>query len=699
MSYLIVFPTSAAQASPQPDAVPNPEIEAYILSELQANGYVDLEGLSEEERVISGDFLVKVLKDPQVQNQSFIYLGNLTVTGEVLGNDIIFPGNLQFERVEFTDYVDFNSSLLHAVWIGESTFASPVIFGLATFDGIVVINNSLFTDAVDFGFATFGGSVILSENTFEELSFGQSTVDGNMDLRDNTFNRGVNFDRTHVTGELLLDGSQLLGTEPFPGNSFPIEFKATTVDRLASFVNTRFAGEANFEQSEFYRLDMEGVVFEQNVDFKGMTVERSADFTNASFGQKANFTSFAISNTGIFQGATFHGDAIFENATIGRDFGFYDATFNGPANFDYITVGRFCDFIRTTFNDEFSFYYTSVAWPYFDEVTFNGRVDFEGMQVSEDFEVANTSYNYAEEAFDVTVVTVDGAVTFKNFSAPAGLRLSRSHFESLSIETEEKLETEFIDISETDIANELTIGNIHTKKLSAEGTSVGKSTNLNRVSITQELNMRNASIGFLKIDQQPQWPSDPKKFNLLGMNYTDIDIGKQGLTEETLQSLLGLVNQSAYSPQSYEALVQFLTDKGHPDWAAEVELAQKRRERNEILTRFSGAWFWSWFLDIFAGYGQRPVFAFGWSALVIAIGAFVFRRKEDMSPVGQEAPVEYNPIWYSFSLFLPYIDLGIASKWEPCVERKWARNYKYIHMMLGWILAPIALLTFGGIIG
>lgn len=699
IGYLIVLPASIVQASPLHDAIPNPETESYILNELRTSGYVDLEGFSEEERVISGDFLVKVLKDPQVQNQSFIYLGNLTVTGEVLGNDIIFPGNIQFEKMEFSDYVDFNSSLLHAVWIGESTFASPVIFGLATFDGVVVINNTLFADTVDFGFATFGGSVVISANTFEELSFGQSTVNGNMDLRDNTFNRGVNFYRTHVTGELLLDGSQLLGTEPVPGTSFPAEFWTTTVDGLASFAGTRFAGETSFAQAEFYRLNMEGTAFEQAAHFNGTTVERSASFKSARFGQLANFKDFTVGNTATFEGATFQDEMIFENGTVERDLSFVDATFEGLANFNYITVGRFCDFIGTTFNDEFSFYYTSVAWPYFYGVTFNGRVNFEGMQASEDFEVDNTSYNYAEEEFHVTVAAVDGAVTFKNFSAPAGLLLSRSHFESLSIETEDKLETEFIDISETDIANELTIGNIRTKKFSAEGASVGKSTNLNRVSIIEELNMRNASIGFLKIDQQPQWPTDPKKFNLLGMNYTDIDIGKQGLTEESLQSLLGLVNQSAYSPQAYEALAQFLTDKGHPDWAAEVELAQKRRERDEVLTRFSGPWFWSWFMDIFAGYGQRPVFAFGWSALVIAIGAFVFRRREDMCPVGQEAPVEYNPIWYSFSLFLPYIDLGIASKWEPCLERKWARNYKYIHMMLGWILAPIALLTFGGIIG
>jgi hypothetical protein len=270
----------------------------------------------------------------------------------------------------------------------------------------------------------------------------------------------------------------------------------------------------------------------------------------------------------------------------------------------------------------------------------------------------------------------------------------------LNISSEEELKTEFIDIDESDIENELTVNNINMKKFTAAGATIGKSTNLNKVSITKELDMRNASIGFLKIDQQPNWPTDPTAFNLRGMTYTDIDIGDRGLTDDTFDSLLGLVNQSAYSPQAYEALSQFLTDKGRSDWASEVELAQNRRERNQILKPFSGAWLWSWFLDIFAGYGKRPVFAFGWSGLVITIGAFVFRRKEDMIPVEQDdAPVEYNPIWYSFALFLPYVDLGIASKWEPNLERKWARNYKYVHMILGWVLAPIALLTFSGIIG
>jgi len=45
--------------------------------------------------------------------------------------------------------------------------------------------------------------------------------------------------------------------------------------------------------------------------------------------------------------------------------------------------------------------------------------------------------------------------------------------------------------------------------------------------------MRNASVGILKLDDQLEWPNTPQSFNLRGMTYSDIDLGDQGLTEET----------------------------------------------------------------------------------------------------------------------------------------------------------------------
>ncbi len=655
---IMALPASTVHASPQYELIPNPSAEAYLLAELRATGYVDLEWNfpNKEDRVISGTFLETALKDPDVQNQPAIYITNASVAGELWLNDRTISSTLDFREMEFEGFVNFSGSQLQSL-------------------------------------------VVYNSNFHDSLFFGRSVFNNGVDIRDNIIDQSLNFYGARVSGDLLLDGTRILGTEAMSGATYPSEFWATTVYGTASFNGAYFEGDAYFAKSTFNRLDMWNVTFSRYVSFNETTVERSADFTNATFKGEADFKNFYVGNLGAFTGAAFQADANFESATVLRTADFTDAAFNGKANFDYFTAERFIDFINTTFSQGFSFSYTSVAWPYFVNVTFDGPVNFEGMQTSQDFELVDTRYNYAKEPFYAKGANVEGAVLFTRFTAPAGMVLSHGHFGSLTINTnKDNPDIEFIDLTATEIAGEMVIENVNTKSFLAEGASIDKSTALLHVSITEKLDMRNANIGFLKVDDQPRWPTDPNAFNLRGMTYTDIDLGDKGLTEETWQGLLQLVNQSAYSPQAYLALSQFLTDKGHPDWAAEVDLAQKRRERNEVLAPLSGPWLWSWFLDIFAGYGKRPALAFIWSGFVVAIGAFVFRRKEYMLPTDDLAR-EYNPIWYSFALFLPYIDLGIASSWEPNPERKWARYYKYVHMLLGWILAPIALLTFGGIIG
>ena len=62
---------------------------------------------------------------------------------------------------------------------------------------------------------------------------------------------------------------------------------------------------------------------------------------------------------------------------------------------------------------------------------------------------------------------------------------------------------------------------------------MGESTTLGHVSVKEKLDMRNASVGILKLDDQLEWPNTPQSFNLRGMTYSDIDLGDQGLTEET----------------------------------------------------------------------------------------------------------------------------------------------------------------------
>jgi len=259
--------------------------------------------------------------------------------------------------------------------------------------------------------------VIYNSNFHDSLVFGRSVFNNGVDIRDDVIDQSLNFYGARVSGDLLLDGTRILGTEAMSGATYPSEFWATTVDGIASFNGAYFEGDAYFAKSNFNRLDMWNVTFNRYVSFNETIVEHSADFTNTTFMGEADFKNFYIGNIGNFSGVTFQADANFESVTILRTANFTDATFIGNANFDYFTAERFIDFINTTFSQGFSFSYSSVAWPYFVNVTFNGPVNFEGMQTSEDFELVDTRYNYAKEPFYVKGVNVEGAVLFTRFTA------------------------------------------------------------------------------------------------------------------------------------------------------------------------------------------------------------------------------------------------------------------------------------------
>jgi len=95
-------------------------------------------------------------------------------------------------------------------------------------------------------------------------------------------------------------------------------------------------------------------------------------------------------------------------------------------------------------------------------------------------------------------------------------------------------------------------------------------------------------------------------------------------------------------------------------------------------------------------YGRDPLRALLWCLLFVVIGYFVFRKKEKMRAV-VETDRRYRPFFYSLDLFVPLVDLGYATVWEPSPERKIARIYAKIHQYLAWILIPIALLAIAGV--
>ncbi|MFT3895828.1 MAG: pentapeptide repeat-containing protein [Anaerolineales bacterium] len=616
----------------------NPEAEKYIKAELLKDGSVDLiEAFPvATQRVVRGAFIVSLWKDPELQNIPFFKIYNTTILGEIQAEGISIPYNVEFWECTFEGRIEMARAHVQSFNMYNSVVTGTVRMGRLEAAGDLALYNTTYQSAVGLFSANIGGSLLAKDLEFN-------------------------------------------GTEADSRDTAPFELWKVHVAQTTEFTNALIKGVAKLDDAKF------------DVD---------ARFDHVTFEKAATFTNLAVGNLADFQYTTFGDNVDFSSSILQRDAKFTGAAFQGNAIFDFISVDRFFDFDQAKLAKDFSFQYSTIGWPYFASTEFNGTVDFEGVQASNEFDFSNASYKSQASPFSVTLAKIDGAVKFENFSAPSGLSLENNQFGDLAISGKDDESFAFISLSSSKVDGDMTLENINTSKFLAEGLSVSNSTTFKHVNITNTMDMSNASIGFFKMDDLFLWPKDPDSFNLRGMTYTDIGLVDHELTDATWDVLLKMVEQSAYSPEAYHTLAQFLTEKGQPEWAAEVELTRKLRERDKILTPWSGAWVWSWFLYIFSGYGQRPVFAFIWSFLVIAVGAIVFRREEDMVILDtSDAKPAYSPVLYSFALFLPYIDLGIASKWDPKPNRRFAGTYKHVHRLMGWVLMPIALLAFGGILG
>jgi hypothetical protein len=168
---------------------------------------------------------------------------------------------------------------------------------------------------------------------------------------------------------------------------------------------------------------------------------------------------------------------------------------------------------------------------------------------------------------------------------------------------------------------------------------------------------------------------------------------------EVARTSLEMLNASQYSASAYDALEKLLAGRGDSQ-ADEVFLAgREARRQSEIRTRPILGMF-QWGLDVFQeyvlGYGRFAKWPILWSLIVVVIG-FTFFWKEANMERKPEADSKYSRYWYSFELFVPVIDVGVASEWRPKPECTIIANYARLHKLAGWILIPVILAALTGL--
>lgn len=195
------------------------------------------------------------------------------------------------------------------------------------------------------------------------------------------------------------------------------------------------------------------------------------------------------------------------------------------------------------------------------------------------------------------------------------------------------------------------------------------------------------------------WPKIAAQFQMHGMSYKYVRAVRDD-EPKSHKALLKLADQSAYSADVYSNLEDFFLRQGYRDDADRAFIHGKHRERKQ-LSVWRPAWFGSMLLNLLVGYGRHPWQALIPCAVLVLIGCILFtdeRMELQKKPERGDARRVYNRFWYSLGLFLPFVNLQTAELWKPKNRCSFLRNYVRVHILLGWILVPIALAALTGLI-
>jgi hypothetical protein len=175
---------------------------------------------------------------------------------------------------------------------------------------------------------------------------------------------------------------------------------------------------------------------------------------------------------------------------------------------------------------------------------------------------------------------------------------------------------------------------------------------------------------------------------------------KTSADAEIAKTSLEMLNSSKYSASAYDALDKLLASRGESQADDVFVAGREARRRSEISSNFVvGAFMYvsDLFQEYVLGYGRIARWPIFWSVIIICVGFFVFGDKARMEKSKPSTGDYYSKFWYSLELFLPIIDMGIASEWQPKSEHRVTATYARIHKVAGWILVPVTLAAFAGL--
>jgi hypothetical protein len=619
----------------------------------------------EKDRKIGAGFLAALLTGilPGVTTQTIgIRISGAVIDGPLELPNAQIPCEVWFDYCQFNGKVDFSS----ASFAGNASFAYTTFKADALFDGTKVGDTAIFHKALFQGSAWFKNAVISGDFLAPEVQFKDTKI-----------------------GAI---------------------FQSVTVGHLVKLDKAAFEGPANFEQANIGGdLEVPGAVFhdkQQGADFATVKVGEVAIFDGAIFAGPANFSAdIAVTLSGS---ATQFQDketcAYFASIKIGQNAVFNNALFNGPANFAAADIAgeflaRNATFQETGTGTSFGGMKIG-GQAIFENAVFAGPVDFSAADVTGNFDMYGAQFTSKTGAIQLDM-NCDRKGIFSPTTFAGPVSFADATFLDLVISgTQGAAPIPALDLSRASIKGYMMVWDLDVHSLTAESLKVEGPAVFATMNVHDSADLSDSTFSTLDLSLS-NWPKNADAFHWQDVGYQCIRRYPTPQADESAShaELLKLADKSAFAADTYGNLEAFFLREGYKDDADNAFIAGKNRERRQAFDRGEyGRWFGSLALDCLVGYGRRPWYAEVYSAIIVAMGCFLFSPRKMELDNKDDTPRGYNPFWYSLGLFLPGVDLQAEKVWKPKQECVFLRNYKHVQILLGWILVPIVLIALTGLI-
>ena len=315
-----------------------------------------------------------------------------------------------------------------------------------------------------------------------------------------------------------------------------------------------------------------------------------------------------------------------------------------------------------------------------DKASFGGDVSAAQMDITGIFSVCDAHFNSPKSPVDFASLKTIGDASFSRttFAGPVT-------FQSANIVENFRFEGSYFTNS--------------TALVRFEEVKVGATTSFVGARFAGYVSFKDAQFATLDFSKVT-WPQGREGTPWLWLNAMSYRRISAGSEKDSWQNLYRLIERTAhgtaYSADIFAHLEDYYRQLGYPRQANTFFRAQKKREREEVLS--GPAWAWSFFLEQFVGYGRSPERAIFWSVAIIGFGCVMFRPRRMEPQSADYVGRKYSPFWYSVDVYLPIIKLHDAEIWKPKEECVLTHVWRRIHTVLGWALIPIALAAWTGML-